>query len=341
MPTEIKLWKTDGGSLTEIDQKKLNLEERLQQWLVEDIDILSEDLLLIGEEIETDYGGYIDLLCLDTNGDLVVVELKRDKTPRQVTAQAIDYASWVQDLSNEQITELAEDYFNNTQSLEKRFEAKFGEDFPDVLNESHKILIVGSQIDPQTERIIGYLSENFGVNINQATFQYFKDEEGNELLGRVFLVEPDKVESRYQRKSGSKRRRNLTYEQLTNIAEEQGVFELYTRFLEGVREHFDFSPSTTKSTITFKANLDGSHLSVLRISPPKSSPEKGLKFVVYSYRLADYFNVAEDQIESMLPKNAGEWSYTSKSDQDMQGYEGYFTSEDQIDAFIRQLLELK
>ena len=52
---------------------------------------------MIGREVETDFGGSIDILCIDAEGDLVIVELKRDRTPREVTAQALDYASWVTD----------------------------------------------------------------------------------------------------------------------------------------------------------------------------------------------------------------------------------------------------
>jgi len=46
-------------------------------------------------------GGIIDLLCIDESGNLIVVELKRDKTPREVTAQTLDYASWVDSLTSE------------------------------------------------------------------------------------------------------------------------------------------------------------------------------------------------------------------------------------------------
>ena len=37
--------------------------------------------LVIGREVETDFGGYIDLLCIDAVGDLVVIELKREGPP--------------------------------------------------------------------------------------------------------------------------------------------------------------------------------------------------------------------------------------------------------------------
>lgn len=78
-----------------------DLERRLEEWLGEDIGLLGQHLLIIGRQVPTDYGGFIDLLCLDENGDLVTVELKRVKTRREVTAQVLDYASWVADLAAE------------------------------------------------------------------------------------------------------------------------------------------------------------------------------------------------------------------------------------------------
>ena len=55
--------------------------------------MLDPDLLVIGRQVPTGFGGTVDLLCLDPTGALVVVELKKGKTPREVTAQALDYAS--------------------------------------------------------------------------------------------------------------------------------------------------------------------------------------------------------------------------------------------------------
>lgn len=73
-----------------VPRASLDLESRLEEWLAADISILDPGLLVIGCEVETDFGGFIDLLCVDVAGDLVVVELKRDKTPREITAQALD-----------------------------------------------------------------------------------------------------------------------------------------------------------------------------------------------------------------------------------------------------------
>ncbi|RLF64431.1 MAG: DUF91 domain-containing protein, partial [Thermoplasmata archaeon] len=111
MTEDIRIWKIlEDDNLQEIKRAKLNLEERIEEWITKDISIVSEDLLVIGRQVETDFGGIIDLLCLNRVGDLIILELKRDKTPREITAQILDYASWVRDLPNEKITEIANGY---------------------------------------------------------------------------------------------------------------------------------------------------------------------------------------------------------------------------------------
>jgi RecB family endonuclease NucS len=46
-------------------------------------------LLIIGRQVITNLGSIIDLLALDRRGDVVVIELKRDRTPRDTLAQAL------------------------------------------------------------------------------------------------------------------------------------------------------------------------------------------------------------------------------------------------------------
>ncbi len=119
----IRLWKIEDAGLREVSKSKLDLEERLEDWIETDISIISSQLLVIGRQVETSYGGYIDILCIDENGDLVIIELKRDKTPREITAQVLDYASWVKNLTADQVQEIARTYLNS--DLEEAFESKF------------------------------------------------------------------------------------------------------------------------------------------------------------------------------------------------------------------------
>src|SRR5215207_543844 len=162
MPEEVRIWEVVGGkTLREIEKTSLNLERRLEDWLEEDISMLSKDLLIIGRQIRTGFGGIIDLLCLDSRGDLTIVELKRDKTPREITAQVLDYASWIKDLSHERIADIADSYLGEKDSLEDAYSRKFLTELPEVINENHHMLIVASQIDESSERIVRYLSDSY------------------------------------------------------------------------------------------------------------------------------------------------------------------------------------
>lgn len=58
---------------------------------------------MIGRQVLTSHGKYVDLLALDGDGAIHVLELKRDRTPRDVVAQTLDYGSWVQNLSHEDV----------------------------------------------------------------------------------------------------------------------------------------------------------------------------------------------------------------------------------------------
>jgi len=340
MPQDIKIWEiAEEDKLKEIPRSKLNLEERLENWIEQDVSMISDDLLIIGRQVQTDFGGIIDLLCLDRNGDIVILELKRDKTPREVTAQALDYASWVSDLSNERITEIANSYLGNKGPLEKVFKDKFGVELPEILNESHKIFIVASEIDASSERIIEYLSDSYGVGINAVTFQYFKKEDGSEFLSRVFLIEPTEAEYRTRTKSPSKRKPPLTYEELEEIAEKNGVGNLYRKIIENLSKYFDQNVTTRSSVafIGFKKE-DRSRMTILSILPGESSPEKGVRYTVYMNRFTDYFGVDREKAKVILPSyeqkvGYGEWAGEFGG--------GYFRDDEQIKEFLRQLNKIK
>ena len=194
MAEEVRIWQVDNAdALTEVKRSKLDLEARIEKWISSDISLLSPDLLIIGEQVETASGNFIDLLCIDRSGTLVIVELKRDKTPREVTAQALDYASWVKDLGIEEINGIATRFFTG-KTLKTAFQSRFGTDLPEVINEHHAMRVVASEIDDSTERIIRYLAETYGVDINAVRFQFFQAQDGSQFLVRTFTVAPEVVE---------------------------------------------------------------------------------------------------------------------------------------------------
>ena len=69
-------------------------------------EILLNDWMLIGRQEKTAYGKIVDLLAIAPDGSLVLIELKRNQTPWDVVAQALDYASWVEQLDAAEILHL-------------------------------------------------------------------------------------------------------------------------------------------------------------------------------------------------------------------------------------------
>ena len=104
---------------------------------------------------------------------------------------------------------------------------------PEFLNQSHRMLVVAGGIDSSAERIVQYLSAS-GIGISVTTFEHFTDARGAELLSRIFLIEPKEVSTKVGARS--KRRPNITYEELEELASENGVEDLYKKLVSGLSE---------------------------------------------------------------------------------------------------------
>lgn len=336
MPEDIRIWEVlTGDRLRELPKASLDLEARIETWLAKDISILSNDLLVIGRQVTTEFGGMIDLLCLASNGDVVIVELKRHKTPRDITAQVLDYASWVQDLSHERITEITDQYLG--EPLVSVFQSTFDAELPETLNANHRMLIVASVIDPSTERIVNYLSANYGVDINAVSFQYFRNEGGKEFLARVFLIEPSQVEYSSRTRAGSKRRPNLTPEELQEIAEENGVGELYKQLAEGLEACFGYR-RTTRSTLAFEVSAEGHRETVFSLVPGESSADQGVRFQVYIERLTQYLKAEKEELIAVFPPGTQDYEPWKGAPPHLAGF---FHTHDDIARFLSTLRELR
>ena len=202
MPIEVGLWNVTSKSARKVEFSSIDSEKRLEDIICEDLSILDDDLLLIGRQTPTIYGKYIDMLGINQDGKLTVIELKKNKTPREVIAQVLDYASWINDLSYNDVKNICKDFHK------KDFESVFAEKFdispPEKVNQEHDMLIVCSELDNETERILNYLSDNYNVPINAVFFRFFSDS-GSEYLSRSWLIDPIEAEERAS-KSGKQRK---------------------------------------------------------------------------------------------------------------------------------------
>lgn len=337
---KVRLWEVlSETELQEIPSNEISLEERLEDWLATDISVLDPNLLVIGRQVLTDFGGIIDLLCLDSSGDTVMVELKKGQTPRDVTAQALDYASWVRDLSNEQITSIADDYLGDSDSLDSAFQKRFEESLPDELNLGHRSLIVAESMDSSTERIVRYLS-SMNVPINVATIQHFTDDADRSLLAQVYLIEPEEAEAKSR--TTSKRANRGTVSGLQALADANGIGELYARMRSGVRGTLSASPYMNR--VWYQVRLDdGGVRTVLIVNAIRDEEKDGMRFTAHADRLKDLMGIDFETLRTWLPPNSYEedlrgWAASAKYDKaGTRGFVGSFQSTEEVDKFVNAL----
>ncbi|HJT75615.1 MAG TPA: endonuclease NucS domain-containing protein [Gemmataceae bacterium] len=187
MPIRTAIWKV-AAQPEPLPESSLAKEQLLEEMIVAAPRLLSEEWMLIGRQEDTGFGGRIDLLAIAPDGSLVLIELKRDRTTREVVAQALDYACWVDRLRAEEVAAIY-GRFAPGRSLAQDFHQRFGQDLDEeTLNQNHQIIIVSASLDDSTERIVAYLSGR-DIPINVLCFQVFTH--GTEqLLSRAWLLDP-------------------------------------------------------------------------------------------------------------------------------------------------------
>jgi len=230
MTTEIKAWEITNNTLRPVESS-LAIEGRtesldLEEWISTNPEIIGSGLEIIGRQVTTK-SGPLDLLAIDRTGDIIVIELKRDKLPRDVIAQAIDYASDIADWNIDKISEVC------TKHTGKSLDDLISEKFPDVsiqnlnINEAQRIILVGFAIESSLERMINWLSDHYGVNINAIILKYIKTIQGDELLIRTAIISEEMEQSRT-----SKRKFTIPMSDEPGEYDEKELEKLFKEYLQ-------------------------------------------------------------------------------------------------------------
>ena len=264
MSSKIKLWRIDKEDKPfEVDTESFdasNLEERLESWIETNPSILGEEFLIINRQYPLPSGEKVDLLAIDSDGNLAIIELKRDKGRREAIAQVLDYEALLSNSKEEELNEIAVTYFEENklewENLREAFQQKFGK--RDVsFNSSRRTFIIASELDSTTEKVINYLSAQYGMDINAITFAYYKDEMDKEFIIRSVVVSPEERIERttYPTEYHLSRVKNKKVRELF-----EAVFEYFSK--QGYKLH------STKYYVSIRRAVD--NLAVGDIKPRKT-----------------------------------------------------------------------
>jgi hypothetical protein len=196
MSSEIKTWQIINGKLEEIKTSLQDVgkkeKDHLEQWIKTNPKILGTDIAIIGEQVPTS-SGPVDFLGIDSSGNSVIIELKRNRLPREALVQAIDYASDIAEWDLERFSSTCEKY------TKQSFEDYFQQNFVDIsledlsINQVQRVLLVGFGIEESLGRMIEWLSDRYSLGINAVLLNYAQTLKGDEILSRMVII-PEEVE---------------------------------------------------------------------------------------------------------------------------------------------------
>ncbi|QHS17207.1 DUF4268 domain-containing protein [haloarchaeon 3A1-DGR] len=199
--------------LERIPESEVDYEQRLEEQLVRShgATIADERLLYIAQQGDPsgDQTSF-DLVAVDEDGNTIILELKRGRSPRDVVAQALDYASglrnaeydqladWYQEFRTqngietpppEELQEAHAEYFDLDESLSER-----------EFNQGQRLLLLADDFDDKTLAVADFLREH-DIDVICVVHQTFKANAGPHLLTteavrRPIDREPTGTESR-------------------------------------------------------------------------------------------------------------------------------------------------
>lgn len=162
-------------AIKEIEFSEFNFKERynIQEWVESNPSILGEELLIISKENSffDNTGERPDLIALDRNGNIVVIELKRDDSGTNLEWQAIKHASYLSKFTVNDIINMTAKYFlkkKEVQSLEtikQKFLEFIDEDNLDDINKKQRIVLVSHRFAKEVTSAVNWLINKYEVDV--------------------------------------------------------------------------------------------------------------------------------------------------------------------------------
>jgi len=329
----------DRGEFTEYKEHEFSGEHReqtLESWLESNPDSIVEDgtLLIIGRQVSTNLNSFIDLLAFDREGSTTVIELKRDRTPREAIAQALEYASFIETLDYEELRQILRKYTGNEgENLAEYHRAYFKlEDTESVsFNKNQRIVIVGGNITPEIRQTAMFLRRK-GLLVTCSEFKYFKTETGETLLSSDIVVGRE-----------GKKTKDITTGALPRINKEAFLKSLHDNgrpFFEAVlalSESHDFPVHWGSKGFSLNADIKGKHVTLCFGYPPGSVFKQSL-YTAFAF-IKKQVEGAEDLVKSFHDKFEKTGIFTTAGSE-MKLVIQQKLAEKQIDDITKLLVDL-
>ena len=221
------------GNLIEYDKIPVDKEEEIEDFIEKHPEILVNDMFIIGRQVEITDKTIIDLLGLDKEGNLIIVEFKKDKTPRDVISQILGYAVWAENIQYEELNRIAmTKHIKNYPNLMKKFETEF-DYIPNFFNENQRLYIVSEKIDEKTEKVARYLKTR-GIEISCIELNFYENN-GQRLADTKVKVGNEKIIVPEYTQEGKKKK--ISWDELLAGASEENANNV-KKLIESIKQRF-------------------------------------------------------------------------------------------------------
>ena len=199
----------NGKNAIKVEKSPIEKEDYLQEYILENPDSIpiydiKEDLrlLILAREFPTE-SGPIDALAVDNYGNLYVVETKLYKNPdkRKVVAQSLDYGAslWRHTAEFDRFISILDRFsqekfkLNSREKLQEYF--KLDEEQIELLFETLrrniqegniKFVVLMDEIGDRLKDLIVYINQNSKFDIYAVEFEYYKVDEQEIIIPRLF-----------------------------------------------------------------------------------------------------------------------------------------------------------
>ncbi len=262
------LFRLEGDKLIIAEETDVELEQHLEIWIENSPWAVIQDELVLWIDRQAsaqDEEGTIhpDLVGVDAEGNLVIIEFKRGKTPRSVVAQLLEYAAWANELLPEQIHEIADTYFEKRDEFRgKNFTEAFREvfDIPETdelppLKRKLRLFVIGEEIHPRVASVCRFLRTSYKMDVSCIAVSKFQTESGEEIVSTEIKVGDEEIitpKTRQQRTSqtsrwaGDKPVNQIVWEAVQKLTGKTSNVEFRLKELRKLilEIYSDFNPST-------------------------------------------------------------------------------------------------
>ncbi|VAW38394.1 hypothetical protein MNBD_CHLOROFLEXI01-3305 [hydrothermal vent metagenome] len=227
---------------------ELGIRERfdLQEWIEKTPSVLDDDLLVIGKELVLPSGIRLDLLAVDRQANLVVIELKRDSSGRDVEWQSIKYASYCSNFLADELFEhyatyLGEDADDARDSIESFIETELNE-----LNNNQRIILVAQNFHSDVVSAVLWLRD-YGLEIKCVRLRPFVDQHDTLFIVPDVIIPLPEARDYIQRKEAKQQQAKRPSRSTFSL--EKGTFdneELKKRWRKSLTRPSDLTPRFIK-----------------------------------------------------------------------------------------------